>query len=238
MKTTLITISIIAGIILLAGCSQINNTSDSADVSVIWDITDSMMVTPKLSEITSLYALDKDIWDEGKFRLLNVTDVSINKIHEASIESENEWLSNKFKRNEKVKKFYSGIEEILTGASKQKIGKDNSSLYLPIAKELNRLSISKASERVMLIYSDCMENTDEMSFYDNQKLSLLKTNPDSVKKYFDSQLKLEDLTGIKIYFVFQPLNMKQDEVYRIVSGIYKNLFESKGAVVEITASIN
>jgi len=238
MKTTLTTVLIIAGIILLAGCAQLSNSSASTDASIIWDITDSMMVTPKLSEITSLYSLDKDIWDEGKFRLLNVTDVSINKIYEASIESENEWLSNKFKRNDKVKKFYSAINEILSEALKQKIGKDNSSLYFPITKELNRLSISKASKRVMLIYSDMMENTDEMSFYNTGTLSLLRTNPGSVKKYFESQLKLENLTGIKIYLVFQPLNMKQDEVYKVVFGFYKDIFESKGATVEITANIN
>jgi hypothetical protein len=238
MKTILTIILIIAGIILVAGCAQLGNPSMSADTTIIWDITDSMMVTPKLSEVISLYGFEDNIWSEAKFRLLNVTDVSINKIHEASIESENEWMSNKFKRNDKVKKFYSDINEILSDALKQKIGKDNSSLYLPLAKELNRLSNSKASNRVMLVYSDMLENTDEMSFYKNETLSLLKTNPDSVKKYFESQLKLENLTGIKIYLVFQPLNMKQDEVYRIVSGFYKNLFENKGATVEITAGIN
>jgi len=238
MKTTLTTILIITGIILFTGCVQLSNSHSAIDASIIWDITDSMMVTPKLSEITSLYGLDKDIWNGGKFRLLNVTDVSINKIYEASIESENMWLGNKFKRNEKLKKFYSEIDGIISGALKQKIGKDNTSLYIPIAKELNRLSQSTANKKLLLVYSDLMQNTDDMSFYKNETLSLLRTNPDSVKKYFESQLKLKNLSGIKIYLVFQPQNMKQDEVYKIVSNFYKAMLESKGAEVEITASIN
>jgi hypothetical protein len=238
MKTSLITISIIACIILLAGCTEMTYTNDSADVSVIWDITDPMMVTPKVNEITSLFGFDDNIWNGGKFRFFNVSDVSINKIHEVSIESENEWLSNKFNRNNKIKRFYSEITEILAGALKQNIGRDNTSLYLPIAKELKRLSKSKAAKRVMLIYSDLMENTDEMSFYGGNDFLQLKTNPNAVTKYFDSQLKLDNLNGIQIYLVFQPLNMKQDEVYKVVSGFYKKLFEAKGATVEITASVN
>jgi hypothetical protein len=83
-----------------------------------------------------------------------------------------------------------------------------------------------------------MENTSEMSFYDRQKQELLKTNPDAISKYFEAQLPLQNLQGIKIYIVFQPNGIEEDERFKIVSGFYKKLFEAKGAVVEITANIN
>jgi hypothetical protein len=238
MKTTFTIVSIIAGIFILAGCARFNNTSDTTEVVVIRDITDSMTAIPNADEISTLVNLNKELWNGAKFRHVNLTDVSINKIHETSIDSENEWLGNKFKRRENVKAFYSEITRIVSDASKEKIGKNNSSLYLPIAKELNRLSQSTAGKRVLLIYSDLMENTDEMSFYENNEFNLLKTNPDSVKRYFDSQMVLKNIDGLKIYLVFQPLNIKEDEIYKVVADFYKNLFESKGATVEITASIN
>jgi hypothetical protein len=238
MKTILSIFLIIAGMLLIVGCTQLNNSSGITDVTVIRDITDSMMVTPKPEEITNLYGLDDEMWNGGKFRLVNLTDVSINKTYQTSIETENQWLSNKFKRKDKLKRFYDDISKILADASNDPIGKDNSSLYLPIAKELNRLSENSASKKVLLIYSDLLENTDQMSFYNKSTLSLLNTNPEKIKKDFESQLELKNLDGINIYLIFQPLNMKQDEVYKVVSSFYKDFFESKGASVEVVASIN
>ena len=228
----------IAGIILLAGCANLNNSAQTVEVVVIRDVTDSMIAIPKSDEIISQFGLDKEMWNGGKFRLVDLTDVSYNRTHEASIESENELLSNKFQRNDKVKKFYSQISKIISDASQENIGKDNSSVYFPIAKELNKLSQSSSTKKILLVYSDLMENTDEMSFYDPMKLDLIKTNPDSAKRYFDSQMKLKNLNGIKIFLIYQPLNMKDDGVYKVVSNFYKTLFESKGANVEITAGIN
>jgi hypothetical protein len=238
MKTTSIIFTLLAGIILLTGCTLLTVHPVTTDTVVIWDITDSMAVMPEADEIISRFGLENNIWNGGTFRLRNVTDVSINKTYEASLETENEWLSNKFQRKEKIKAFRLKIEQAINEATGEKIGKDYSSLYLPIAKELNSLSKSKTDNRHMLIYSDLMDNTDELSFYDSNTLQLLMTKPDSIAKYFDSQLRLENLDGIKIYLVFQPKDMKADEVYRTVSGFYKSLFEGKGATVEVTANIN
>ena len=83
-----------------------------------------------------------------------------------------------------------------------------------------------------------MENTDEMSFYDKEKFALLKTNPNMIKKYFDSQVLLASLQGININIIFQPNGISENEQFQVVSEFYKNLFESKGAKVEITANIN
>lgn len=83
-----------------------------------------------------------------------------------------------------------------------------------------------------------MENTDKLSFYDKGILHEIKTKPERIKQYFESQIKLNKLNGIKIYIIFQPENMEQDNAFNIVSEFYKKLFESKGATVEITANLN
>jgi hypothetical protein len=83
-----------------------------------------------------------------------------------------------------------------------------------------------------------MENTDKMSFYNKSVLNSIKKEPDKIKQYFESQIKLNKLNGIKIYIIYQPRNTEEDNAFSIVSGFYKQLFESKGADVEITANLN
>ncbi len=238
MKTILYVFLIIAGISLIVSCTGLNTSSESTEVVIIRDITDTMAVTPNAEEITRLYGFDGDLWRGGNFRLVNLTDVSINKIFQTKIESENQWLSNKFKRKERLEGFYQDIEKILSEAASEKIGKEHSSIYLPIAKELNKLSESTADNKVLLVYSDLLENTDRISFYDKSTLELLDTVPQTIGKEFERQMELKNLSGIRICLIYQPADMKQDEAYKIVSAFYKNLFESKGASVEIVASIN
>ena len=215
-----------------------NSHTLSTETVVINDHTDFFTVRPKADDIKNLYDFKNSTWNEGIFRLVNITDLNINKTYKANIESENYLLSNKFKRKEKIKVFLSDMNKIIVSSEKEEIGKDNSAIYEPIAKELNRLSQSKADNRYMLVYGDLMQNTDEISFYDKNTFSTLTSHPEKIRKYFETQIKLGDLHGIKIYMIYQPTNVRQDEQYKVVSSFYKKLFEEKGAIVEITANLN
>lgn len=235
MKTIITAIIILTAITLVVAYTS--QSPVITEVVVLRDITDKHLAQPDTDEILSLYNMESK-WNGGIFRFTDLSDVSYNSAIVAKLESRNEWLSNELDRDKEIKNFKNKVLEIITNNEKDSIGKKSSSIYLPIARELNRLSTGKTQKRVLLIYSDLMENTSEMSFYDNRKLSLLKTNPDSIGRYFDSQLSLQKLNGIKIFLVYKPSDEKADEEYKIVSGFYKNLFENKGAEVEITANIN
>jgi len=130
------------------------------------------------------------------------------------------------------------INIIISNSETESVGKDNSAVYFTIAKELNRLSHSKTTTKLMLVYSDLMENTPGMSFYDSDTFTKIKSAPNTIQHYFESQQKLTNLNGIKVYLIYQPENTKQDEDYKVVSGFYKNWLESKGAIVEISANLN
>ena len=239
MKTVhVISIAVLVIIILFTACSKLNTKPKTIEISAIVDITDPLIAKPKPEEAISVFNLNNDKWKGADFRLLYITNVSYNPMFEAKIESENEWLSNQFQRAEKVKKFHTEITKIISNTTTKTVGKDNSAVYFPIAKELNKLSLSKSTTKTILIYSDLMENTDELSFYNKWTFEQIKTKPDAIQQFFESQLKLSDLNGIKIYLIYQPTNTKQDEDYKVVSGFYKNWLESKGAMVEITANLN
>lgn len=238
MKTILyIFITLIIISLPLVWISNFNHTNKT-EITVIRDLTDKFNAMPNAEEIKSLYELENNIWDEGLFRLIDLTDLNINKTNQANINAENFLFGNKYKRKDKVKAFLAKIHKIISFTDTKAVGKDNSAVYYPIAMELNRLSKSKASTKLMLIYSDLMENTNTLTFYDKNTLKKLKTKPDYIQQNFESQLKLANLSGIKIYLIYQPTNTKQDEDYKVVSDFYRKLFESKGAIVEIRANLN
>jgi len=239
MKIIITIISIIIIIIVrtVIITSTANNTSET-EVVVVRDITDIQLSQPKSDDIARLFDLSNSQWNGAKFRFIDISDVSYNQTFEANIITENQWMGNEFDREKKVKTYYAEMSRILNDVEKETIGKNNSSVYFPIASELNKLSKSKLSKKILLIYSDLMENTTEMSFYDKEKFNLLTTHPDLIKKYFDSQLPLASLQGININIIFQPNGTAEDEQFQVVSGFYKNLFESKGGKVEISANID
>ena len=218
--------------------SNSNNQPLITEVTVMRDITDSLVSQPKTSDFISLFNLENSKWDGASFRFVDITDVTYNHTYEKKIQPENEWMGNEFDRGKKVKEFYSEITQFLNNAKTDMKGKDNSSIYIPIAIELNRLSQSTSQKRILLIYSDLIENTDEFSLYKKSNLDLLKTNPKAVKEYFEKLTPLSNLEGIRIFLVFQPTDINEDAEYKLISGLYKNILESKGATVEISANIN
>ena len=235
MKRIITVIIAVTAIALMVACTS--QSPEITEVVVLRDITDRHLAQPNADEILTLFN-PKNKWDGRVFHFTDLTNVSYNQAIDVKLEAKNEWLSNELDRDKEIKQFKNKVSEIIVDNEKETVGKDNSSAYFPIAKELNRLSQSSSTEKILLIYSDLMENTREMSFYDKGRLNLLKTNPDRVKKYFDSQIELRNLIGIKIYIIFQPNEIKEDEQFKAVSGFYKTLLESKGAQVEIAASIS
>lgn len=233
--TILIILLLLSAVIIIPACTA--NHATTTEVLVLRDITETHLAQPIAQDIQGLFVLESDKWNGAIFRFADITDVSYNRTHETHLDVENQWLGNEFERKEKVKKFYSAITQILTDAEKENTGKSHSAIYLPVASILNELAQSKSEKRFLLIYSDLMENENAFSFYRKKLMNLLKTNPDSVKKYFEAQLPLQNLNGIQVYLLYQPSDSEKDEQYKIVSGFYKKLLESKGAKVNIQANL-
>jgi hypothetical protein len=115
--------------------------------------------------------------------------------------------------------------------------KPNSSVYIPIVEALSFLKNTKAETKVLLIYSDLMENGENISLYNQASLKNMKENPGSLTDFYESKMTLPDLSGISVYLIYRPSNTKEDERFQIVSGFYKKMFENKGAKVFIQANI-
>lgn len=241
MKTnTLILIWITAGVIMLTlfGCAMSQHRPITEYVTLI-DETDSTFVVPDSAEIISDLGLDTDIWAGVNFSLARIKDVSYTPHLSVTLaQGGNRLASSQFTRIRDVSAFEGKIAAALDTVRREKSGKPNSSIFLPLANELTRLANSGADRKVLNVFSDLMENTQSISFYHKHTFALFRSDPQRIQNALFAQAKLPDLTGIEVRFVYEPKNAKDDAVFQVVSGFYKKLLEDKGATVSISANLS
>ena len=240
MKTVYITIIIIS-LLASVGITIITRTTSSVpqttEVVVLRDVTEKNLLEPNPDEILGLFDLTNNAYSGAHFRFANISNVSYNVEQQVKIEATGKWLSNELDRQKEIEDFQNGVKKILADAKSDSIGRSHSSVYLPIARELIRLSQSKSGRCILIIYSDLMENTADISFYDKKTFNLLQSNSQILKNIFEKEEPLPSLEGIGVYFIFQPTTEENDTAYRVVSEFYKTLLEDKGAKVSIRTNL-
>ena len=238
MKTTLAIILIVAAIAIVAVYAANKQPQQTiTEISVLGDITEKYFYKPKPEELLPVFGLDKDKWNGAKFRNSNISDVDFNQVMLVTLEPANKWLSNEFERDEAINHFNLEVEKNIAQTNEDTLGREHTSAYLPIARELNRLSQSKSNRKILIVYSDLMEHENALSFYRQSKLDSLQKYPGVLFENFEKQITLNDLNGIEVFLVYQPVNITDSERFRMVSGFYKNLLESKGATITIGANL-
>lgn len=233
MKTLITIITVVGITIIFVACTP--TKLSTTEIVLITDSTDTFLAKPKADEIQKLFD-SNDNWSGRIFKQSFISDVSINQIKEVKIEAESNWHGNQFLRENKVKRFNQSVAEILKEAESTENGKNYSAVYYTLAQALNRLSQSKSNIRILIAYTDLLEHTPEMSFYDEKQFALLTTKPEEITRYFEKQASLQSLAGIEVYIVYQP-DLQNDKRFRVVSEYYKHLLESKNATVHITANL-
>lgn len=241
MKTIDHALSILFGLfiisVLLFSCTTPDRTT--TEVSVLYDVTEKQSARPDAGEILPLFALDADKWNAAEFRFKYVTDVSYNpQARFALTPGGNRLRSSGFTRDKEVKLFKDSVEHFIDSLRQEKIGRPHSSVYLAIAEELNRLTDSKAARRILVVYSDLMENTQGLSFYNKKTIAELHSNPGKVKAALLAKLPIKKLNGIEVYFVYQPADAAADDTFRQVANLlYKTLLAERGAKVSVAANV-
>lgn len=225
-------------IMLFVSCDTCTtNKRESIEVSILLDVTETQLAQPDANEIVPLLGLDTSKWSGAVFRFAYLTDVSLNgQTAIALADGGNRLLASSFTRDKEVTAFTDSIRAFLASLSDDTVGRPHSSIYLPLAAELTRLTQSHATTKVLLVYSDLMEN-NTLSFYDKRTLQMLQSKPEEIQAQLETKAPLSDLTGIEVHLIFQPVDADQDQTFQIVSGFYKTLLESHGATVTISANV-
>ena len=217
--------------------SVASQDSSTTEISIVRDITDPHQAQPSAKEILGLYDLEINKWNGAIFHFSNLSDVSYNPSSEVKLQAKNKWLSNELERADEIQEFQNKVNTVLSDSLHDTIGKKYSSIYFPVANELMRLQKSISQRKILLVFSDLMQNDFEISLYGKKEFELLESHPDSLKVKFEKELPLPSLAGITIFLMYQPTNAEEDWRYRIISEFYKNLFTKKGAEVTISANL-
>lgn len=220
---------------ILSDCS-----ADAYEVSIT-QMTDHTGSYPPLKADTEgvkkMLSIEDDRWGGYHFRLLIISEIDYTEAYEADIKPVCEAQANAYERKRKIATFNKKVEDILLKDEKKPYNKQESSIYLPLVVEMKRLMSRNAGRRVLIAYTDLIEKSSVMNWYNKKQLKTLEENPDSTAKMLQKQAEIPDLSGLEIHFIYQPVSIEENNRYRIISNFYKGLLESKGAAVEIQANI-
>lgn len=236
----LMAVSLICIVLILTtvfGCNE--RPSVSTETSIIWDVTEAHKPVPSAEEILPLFGLSDNASNGATLRFAFASDVSFN--HETVFvlpAAGNAITTNQFDRKREVAKYEKLISGFLDSLAMDTLGRPHSSLYVPIAKSLNRLATeSNADRKILLVYSDLRENSAVMNFYKPQTLLLLQNDSAKAESLLFAEQPLGDLSGIEMHLLYEPRDANDDAAYRIISGFYASLFERKGVKVFVSANL-
>ena len=137
-------------------------------------------------------------------------------------EGKSKFEGNKFLRQKEVEKFKSKVMDKVTKMNESYSDKElnKSHIVQPLSKGFKKLEQSDATRKVILIYSDMLENSDIANFHRNfssEKLS------NSLDKYW----KTEDISEFEV-FIVHPIDKKNDTKIQKSGSFWRDYLIKKG----------
>lgn len=242
--------------VLFASCSEKCEKQDVADVYCFVDVTDTVNIalaesyfrpgkegeSGQLWNYLTQHVYKFDNCTGGKFRLYKINDVGENQYLGLSYPKEGYFSADKtdyqIKDDPAVKEFrnkFSGLyDNIVQGEGKEK---RTTKIFLPVCKALNQLKESNASRKIVLIFSDMLENSDKFSFYKNKEINAEKTL-DNLEAIYNQSFPA--LNEIEVYIVSKRNTSNDigiDKAEKFWKSVFTELYPAKvfrqGATLDI-----
>jgi hypothetical protein len=232
--------------LMLFSCQKANELQaySSDYTTVLVDITDPLVAYPTADPILSLYDLGQYPGKEVSFRLTTITDKKLNAAMEfhlsnSKITEQNNRAGDSNYRDKLISIFYDSVRTALAvfrAEHAPALSLDNSECFSVIVSELNHLTKNRVAKKDLLVFSDLQENSDLFNCYVCTNQTLLKNDPEKLAIQLGNRLSLaNDLTGITVYFIYNPVTREEDEKFHLMVEVYKYLLESRGAKVIVQA---
>ena len=226
----------------LQGCKNELSETEFTNIYILIDVTESKLVEGSLlqssiSEI--LQTIDVSTSHGGvagcEIKIFTINDLSNSKSITVKLQPGMSGLlgQNPLDRIDEIKTF----EEELSSAfmsihNKVSEDKNQSKIYQNICREINHL-ISKeySNNKIFIIFSDMLENSDLFSFYNMDELQRIKYNiPEFINNTLEKDCTLPDLSPLEIYIV-NNRTLENDDQINIAESFWKEIFASKNAKV-------
>jgi hypothetical protein len=212
------------------------NEPTIVEISLMKDITDSLVARPDTNGIFPLFNFGEHKWKKLRFRSQNITNYDYNPVYSCILRSAFSLLSNPMQRDGDILIFKHSIKSAVDSVNAWNGSLPNSSVYLPLIREINRLARSTAKNKILIVYSDLAENTSSFSIYRKRRQSI--PSRDSLVAFFKRISAPENLKGVTIYFVYRPRKPFDHNNFVSMANMYMKLLGDAGARVYVGANID
>jgi hypothetical protein len=243
-----VTIIVLFFLIILFSCSK--EKEKYTDVYVFIDVTDSTSLQTdnyqsSIPEILKAIGIDtiSGGYSGGEVKFFLIDDISNSKSEKIVIKRGNPGVlgQNPFDRMDEINNFKNGLknqlDKILRNAEWDR---NQSKIYQNICRELSSLHSAEGEKKIIIIFSDMLENSSIFSFY-GSRMDKIKSYINNIEGVYDKILSkdcaIQDLSGIEIYMIAQR-TVENDEKVNLAEKFWTALFEYKNADVHFDSELD
>ena len=215
-------------ILLLVGCAD-NQPVTNTELFIYLDYTEGQDYSDLLENDVDKYMTLLNVTEEndrnfGKIRIYPLHDIgsSLSKTVKLK-EGKSKMEGNRYIRQKEVDKFKTQLLEKTTTINDSYTGKalKSSHIFSPLCKGVHKINNSNADRKVIVIYSDMLENSDLGNFHSG------KLKYEDLKKNFDGFCEFEDLSDCEVYIV-HPIDKRNDNKIHTAEEFWSKYMMDKG----------
>lgn len=231
--------------VTLQSCQTKKEPALTVAASVLVDLTDRHMVYPDGKTIVPLFGLNHNPNNKIVFRLLPITDRTLNPDTEIILESAA--ATEKYNKNDNplyrrrlVVSFNDSVSHLLQSFNQKEQSADSSitrsEVFSTIAGELKKITALKPDKGVLIIYSDLMENSDILSVYKTANLTDKREQGRIVRRLEETGLLPCKLSKMIVVVIYNPKSRQEDARFMAMASVYRRMLENRGAQFILSAN--
>jgi len=239
---------ILALLTLFSICGCHNGKEQYTSIYLFIDVTDTIFKNPE-TYLSDIPIIIKEIgidtirggFNGGEVKMFLLNNVSQTKSVTVKLNKGISGLlgQNELDRMDEIKTFYKklnqGINDLLASIEFQR---EQSKIYQNICRELNTLSNTHSDKKIVIIYSDMLENSNLFTFYGEiSKIQSYINDINSAMQELSKDCSLPELSAIDVHIV--TIRTKEtDEKINLAEQFWTKLFMSKNCQVTFDVELN
>jgi len=249
MKPQSLIISLCALLVFLSSCKE--EIPPSTGIYILIDVSEEKFKNPEFvsgntSSILKLMNLDKeaDGFAGGEVRFSLINDISDSKSARVAINPARPGIlgENPLVRKDEVERFRTSLESVFEKTVNQaEWGTGESKIYRKVARELNQLRQATFDRKIMIIYSDMLENSRLFSFYKggwkDRIKGIISSPANAIQEFSEAGAAMPDLSGMEIKMITLR-TVENDEMVNLSERLWSAIFSESGAIVSFSSGLD
>jgi hypothetical protein len=237
MKNQIILVATELMLLCISSCN-LSETNNTHIYSVIEDITEHNFKTrPQAEDLLEYINIDEGLWGSTRLRYTTVSEIDYNQRKELILSPENKYTGNSYLRKKEVQSFKNEVAHILENST-DSIAQTQSSIFLPIIRELDQLSLMRGAKRELIVFSDLKENDLWFSFYNPSDLKSLENDMEKIGMLFLSKIPKDvRIKDVSLTIIYEPLDANDNQEFRLMVDLYKHIFKKLDVPISFSANL-